>query len=634
MYIILKFNPKRFNVKNVFIIFYNLLLCIFSQNIFEGIKNKKYNFFFKIGIFFNIFNLLILFPVLIINSLKTLLFFIIITTIFILLIIIILIIFKNKLEYLNNIIIKLSIYKVDFSNLLKNNLIFNISFSFLLTISFLIYYFLIFSILKFYTGLNIQFYFIIILVYFLITFFLIFVFNLVYYIINKTKSKIFFSIKDYTDFKTSPFLVNIIIVTIVYFVSSFIINTFIKTPLSFLYSIPFSLIFSLPFFWLGSIIKLNKIINFYSLEKNIKIYFNFLEKSIDRKDIITIIRSSFKIFISVLVFIISFLLFLLLDKYIKIGLKIIFFYCICISLFFSYSLFLKNRVNIKIFNKSYYFTCFLFLNILIILTISYLNFFQILINIESNYPFKQFIDPIFLYFKEFFVNINNFFNFIPFLAFLFTPILFILILKISEYINTLFFRITKIIDEKLKLNLNGPNSNLIFGDSMSFYPFIFSLIINYLVLTILYIEIKPFSNFFYNLVKTFQIDSVFKFTFLTEENIYNFFNLLFIISLIVICIKIILNFFSTILSHFMLFNDEIVYLQNKIISKSILRIPLSKINYFIVKQNLIERLLDIGSVYIETQDKNGIIKISGVSSIKEKNILIMEKIKSGLQKTY
>ena len=82
----------------------------------------------------------------------------------------------------------------------------------------------------------------------------------------------------------------------------------------------------------------------------------------------------------------------------------------------------------------------------------------------------------------------------------------------------------------------------------------------------------------------------------------------------------------------MLFNDEIVYLQNKIVSKTILRVPLSKINYFIVKQNLIERLLDIGSIYIETQDKNGIIKITGVSSIKEKNILIMEKIKSGLQK--
>jgi len=619
-------------VKEVFVVIYNLLLYIFSKNLFQLIKNKKSNFFINLFIIFSLANLLIFLPLLFLNLLKTFLFFITFIALLLLSFFIILLIFRDKVEYLNNISIKLSIYKADFLNFLKNDIFFNLSFSFLLSIFSLIYYIFIFSFFKFYLPLDIKLYLFLIFIYFSISFLFIFIFNLIYYRINRSKTKLFLNLKDYTDFKSSGFLLNLIIFCFIYFISCFIINIFIKTPFSFLYSIPFALVISLPFFAIARGLGLNKIVNLYSLEKNTRIYFNFLEKSIDTTNIITIVKSFSKIFTSILVFIFTFIILLIMNNYLKIEVKIVFFYSICISLFFSYSLFLKNKLNINIFNKSYYFTSFLFLNLLIILTISYLNFFDSLIKIESNYPFREFIEPVFIYFKDFLININRFFNAIPFVVFLFTPFLFFIILKLSEYINTLFLKITKLIDERLKLELTGPNANLLFGDSMSFYPFIFFLIINYLVITILYIEIKPFSNFFYNLVKTFQIDSVFKFTFLTQENIYNFFNFLFILFVVIICLKVILNFFSTILSHFMLFNDEIVYLQNKIISKTVLRIPLSKINYFIIKQNIIERFLDIGSIYIETMDKNGIIKISGISSIKEKNILIMEKIKSGLQK--
>lgn len=619
-------------MKKAFTLFSNLIYYIFLKNIFLSLKEKNYYFFVKLFLFYSLFNVIILFPFLVNNIIKTLIILSFLFIIFILIFIFLLIIFRNRLEFLNNSNIKLSTYKLEFFNFLKNDFLFNISCSFLLLIIFLCYIFFIFTIVKFYLVISISSYFLNIFIYFSIIFIFVFSFNFFYYKFNKNRSKVFVNLKDYKNFKYSPFLINILIFFIVYILAYFIINIFIKSLLSFLYSLPFSLLFALPFFKIFASLGVYKKINFYILEKKIKIYFDFIGRSIDKESITTIIKSYLRIFFSILIFMVTFLFLLNISRYMKFDLKIILFYSFSFSLFFSYSLFIKDRLNIKIFNKSYYFTCFLLLNSVIIITISYLNFFESLLTIENNYPFKEFIVPLFMDFKNFFIDIKIFFDSIPLIVIIFFPLFFILLLKIIEYINTLFLKLTKVIDEKLKASLTETNANLIFGDSLSFYPFIFFVIINYFVLKVLYIEIKPFSDFFYTLVNVFQIDSVFKFYFLTKENINTFFNIFFVIFLIFICIKMVLNFFSTILSHFMLFNDEIVYINNRIISKTILRIPLTKINYFIVKQNLIEKFFDIGSIYIETQDKNGIIKIDGISSIKEKNILIMEKIKSGLQK--
>ena len=75
---------------------------------------------------------------------------------------------------------------------------------------------------------------------------------------------------------------------------------------------------------------------------------------------------------------------------------------------------------------------------------------------------------------------------------------------------------------------------------------------------------------------------------------------------------------------------DCIYLENKVITKTVLRIPISKINYIVIKQSFLEKLLDIGTIFIETSDKSSYIKIRGISSISEKNMLIMEKIKSDL----
>ena len=92
-------------------------------------------------------------------------------------------------------------------------------------------------------------------------------------------------------------------------------------------------------------------------------------------------------------------------------------------------------------------------------------------------------------------------------------------------------------------------------------------------------------------------------------------------------IKLAGYFYSSIFSHFILFEDEVIYYEDKLVKKTILRIPLTQINYIIIKQNIFEKIFDYGSIFIETSDKYGLVKIKGIPAIKEKNILIMDKIK-------
>ncbi|MBN2547336.1 MAG: PH domain-containing protein [Spirochaetes bacterium] len=243
---------------------------------------------------------------------------------------------------------------------------------------------------------------------------------------------------------------------------------------------------------------------------------------------------------------------------------------------------------------------------------------------------KDFVLPIINFINNLSSFINNIIKQINFLIILLIPILFAIIYFSMFYLLLLLEFIGKIIDFKLRRSLTNKNVSIIFGDSISLYPFIFKLFINLLIIIILYLEILPVSRFFSNIFTTFKVAEVFKFNFLEETKIIYFFTVLFYIYTIFLTFNLFLKLISSLNSHFILFNDEIVYYENKLFHKTILRIPIKKINYIVVKQNILEKLLNIGSIYIETLNKNNLIKIPGISFIKEKNILIMEKIKSAL----
>ncbi|HQJ07162.1 MAG TPA: PH domain-containing protein, partial [Spirochaetota bacterium] len=229
--------------------------------------------------------------------------------------------------------------------------------------------------------------------------------------------------------------------------------------------------------------------------------------------------------------------------------------------------------------------------------------------------------------------INNYILKINIFIYLLIPVFFALFFKLNCFLIRLLEIIDFKVDEVLKRRLQRSDSNILFGDSMSFFYFLFNLTLSIAIIFLIKIESKALSDFFIYLASTFQISEIFNFKFLTDENIALFVNTAINVVIGLILVRLLMQFISTLLSHFILFSDELVYLENKLYSRSLIRIPLTKINYIIIKQNFIERLFDIGAIYIETQDKNGLIKINGIPSIKEKNILIMEKIKIGLQKT-
>ena len=213
-----------------------------------------------------------------------------------------------------------------------------------------------------------------------------------------------------------------------------------------------------------------------------------------------------------------------------------------------------------------------------------------------------------------------------------TPIIFAMLVFLSLLVILIVDKLRFTIYNILKSKLIRQDENILFGDSVSFFYFLLSLLINLPVMLLLKLECPALANFFNYIFDTFQVASIFKMKFLTAENVTAAVNLIINIIIVIIALRLLFQFISSMLSYFILFADEIVWIENKLYTGITLRIPLSKVNYIICRQNIVEKLFDIGSILIEAQDKNGLIKINGVSSIKQKNIILMEKIKIDLQK--
>jgi len=300
-------------------------------------------------------------------------------------------------------------------------------------------------------------------------------------------------------------------------------------------------------------------------------------------------------------------------------------------MFFTFQIF-KNNNFFSNSERSFIFTVFIFLVLFILNFLQPVDFSEIYKNNSIFVVIRNFINPLLSFYNSFCTAKNLFFENIFTLFIFFTPLFFTLILFLN---NKLLIKKNKIelsIDKKITNDLLRNNSTLIFGDSLSKYPFIFSFIVSSLVIIFIIMESQVLSDFFYQLITTLQIAAVFKLNFLIKENINLFFNITVNFIIIIISVRLLVFLFSSFLSHFMLFADEIVFIDNKFMSKTVLRIPVAHINYFVIKQNLLEKLLDIGTIFFETTDKNGLIMIKGISSINEKNKLIMENIKIGIQK--
>lgn len=269
---------------------------------------------------------------------------------------------------------------------------------------------------------------------------------------------------------------------------------------------------------------------------------------------------------------------------------------------------------------------------IVFLFLSFLNFVPVLKEGAFLYSFKDIILPItnlagnvFGIFKGILTS-NNLLKIV-------LPVpLFIAVYGAAFYVQKIIHFAEKYADKRLKKEISGHNQAMIFGDSLSLYPFVYKAILSGFTITILYVELPFLSSLITNLIKTLQVAEVFKIKFITPENIAASFHTIFYISVLYVVFKLLIDFIKATFSHFMLFSDEVVMVENTLINRKIVRLPVVKINNISVHQNIIERMLDIGTIFIETSENGMNLAVKGITSVNEKSKKIMDKVKIGLQK--
>lgn len=180
--------------------------------------------------------------------------------------------------------------------------------------------------------------------------------------------------------------------------------------------------------------------------------------------------------------------------------------------------------------------------------------------------------------------------------------------------------------------LSGERPVILFNSNLSLYPVLFYAAASGAGLLLLYIEIPFFSNLFFTLIGTLQVEEVFKITLFSLENITKFFKAVTILWTAWCALQILLRFNLAMFSHFILLKNEVIFIRNNVIHRETFRIPLSKIDQVYTNQNALERFLDIGSVSLKTKETDNHVLIAGVPAVSEKNRMLMDRIKIDLQK--
>ncbi len=299
---------------------------------------------------------------------------------------------------------------------------------------------------------------------------------------------------------------------------------------------------------------------------------------------------------------------------------------------FSYKVFEKFNKYKRESQRPFIFAQFIFAIILFLSVFSFIRTTPQIAEKTFLFPLKDMIIPVTSLIDTvllFFYTIVHSKNVLT--ALLPLP-LFVILYFTSLFVNKLIHIFEDYSDKKIKAELTAEPQALIFGDNLSLYPFTLRFIGAIISLCILYVELPFISNLIFSLINTLQVSEVFKIDILTQSNIKFFFDGIFYISLIYMAYISLIDFIGAMFSHIMLFSGEVVFVKNLLITRDVTRVPITRINHLVIKQNFIERFLDIGTLLIETSDRGLVMSVKGVTSITEKNRKIMDKVKVGLQK--
>lgn len=253
----------------------------------------------------------------------------------------------------------------------------------------------------------------------------------------------------------------------------------------------------------------------------------------------------------------------------------------------------------------------------------------------ENFPqyAKDIICPITELIDNILVHIDNIKNMTSYRKILLPIPAFLAVYFLSSAALKLLHLLEKISFATSQKELSGELPVILFNSNLSLYPVLFYAAASGAGLLLLYIEIPFISNLFFTLIGTLQVEEVFKITLFSLENITKFFKAITILWTVWCALQILLRFNLAMFSHFILLQNEVIFIRNNLIHRETFRIPLSKIDQVYTQQNAAERFLDIGAVSLKTRETDNPVVISGVPAVSEKNRMLMDKIKIDLQKT-
>ncbi len=283
-----------------------------------------------------------------------------------------------------------------------------------------------------------------------------------------------------------------------------------------------------------------------------------------------------------------------------------------------------NRKFNHEFQISYRIATAILITINLILLLRPINNIDIITNnIFLNFFVQPIIDNLNIFIATFNVIISKY----GFIFIVLTPVIYVLTIISFKSLFASLNNIKKINDKFLIKSLHLEKFSLLFADSLTFFPVLFFLIEYLLILFLSHCLKENIINWLDKIFITFQIKEVFKISLFDRENIEKLYNYAQFILLAYIFFKTIIITISNLLSHIILIDDELIIVKNLIFNNIKIRVPVTNIKFVIVKQNIIERLFDSGTILLETSDKTGVIKIDSVGKIRSKSKQIMEILK-------
>jgi hypothetical protein len=299
------------------------------------------------------------------------------------------------------------------------------------------------------------------------------------------------------------------------------------------------------------------------------------------------------------------------------------------AVFTSYPL-LRRIFPDKRFYIAFRFTLLIFSILVIFLFFSPLEFTMIKGEHPCGILFYEIISPLAETLTSVFKSFHTILEAVPFPLVIILPLIFFPVLAFNRGIYEMAYLMRKHFEKRLQRKLFGKKTKLYFFSVLSPYHGIFSFIGIALIALILFHEITPVARLLYGLVVTFKIAQVFRLTFLTYEAIHQSVFILFTAIAVLILLRVTGRFLSSLRSYLCLSTDEFVFAENKIFSYTLLRIPLKKVTCTMIKQSPLERIVDTGTLFIESTEGSGMIRIKGVPFIRERHKLFMEKVKGVL----